>query len=121
MMALPVWALTLTLLQASSPEPSRVAVLVGNAEGSSGRRALRHTGRDVQSFADVLVQVGRFQSQDVHVLLEPNADEVLRKLDAVMSELTARPGETMLLFYYSGHADDVSLFTRGTPLALSEL
>jgi hypothetical protein len=55
---------------------------------------------------DVLTQVGEFAPADIHVLLDPTPDVVIDTLDQAAANLRGSAPATMLLFYYSGHADD---------------
>jgi hypothetical protein len=106
---------------ASAAEPRRVAVIVGANRGALGRDSLRYSYRDAQQMADVLVQVGQFAPADVHVLQDPEPDDVVALLDQQLSALAATSGESMLLFYYSGHADTGALYPGGKALPFGSL
>ena len=106
---------------AAAEGPERVAVLVGSNQPVAERTTLRYAHEDVQRLADVLIQAGRFSASDVHVLLDPTSAQVLSTLDDALDALKKRAGETMLFFYYSGHADDSALYVKGKPLPLEEL
>src|SRR5258707_9791672 len=71
--------------------------------------------------ADVLTRVGRFAPSDVHLLLAPHPADVVRALDAVASDIKSAQGETLFLFYYSGHSDGHSVFPHGTAMSLAEI
>ncbi|HZH02629.1 MAG TPA: caspase family protein, partial [Myxococcaceae bacterium] len=86
-----------------------------------GRSALNFAHRDAQSVADVLVQVGGFAQEEVSVLLDPEPDAVLERLDQSAAALKERGGESVLFFYYSGHADERALYPNGHPLDLEAL
>lgn len=106
----------------SSP-PRRVAIVVGANAAPPGRKPLRFSQRDAAAFGRVLRELGGFAEQDVSVLLDPEPSAVLRALDAQLARLPAGKGsaETIVVFYYSGHADASALYPRGRPLALSDL
>ena len=96
-------------------EDPRVAVIVGANAAAAGRRPLRYAHQDAQRFAAVLEQAGRFAAADVHVLLDPEPEQLLQQLDAA-----ARQGG-LLVFYYSGHADAQALYPNGKRLELSQV
>ena len=105
----------------AAPAVRRMAVVVGANAAPAGRQTLRFSHRDALSIAETLEQVGGFAVADVNVLLDPDPATVLKVLDARLAALKAEPGETLLLFYYSGHADDSALYPGGQPLAFEEL
>src|SRR5882672_10664227 len=114
-------ALLLCTAFAASAAPRRVAVLVGANRAAVGRLELRYSHSDARSMADALVQVGGFLPDDVHVLLDPEPDTVFFVLDRELALLKAHGGETLLLFYYSGHADGQALYPAGRPLPFRDL
>lgn len=101
--------------------PRRLAIVVGANEPAPGREPLRYSHADASMIAGTLVQVGHFAQSDVRVLLEPHPDDVLAALDAASRTLQATPGESLLVFYYSGHSDGQHLYPHGERLALSTL
>ena len=103
----------------ASPAERRVAVIVGSNRAAPGRAELRYAHADARAMAEVLSTAGQFRPDDVVVLLDPAPEAVLAALDAAREKL-AGP-HTMLLFYYSGHADDSSLYPGGAPLSLQSL
>jgi len=117
-------ALSISLLlaaTAASAAPRRIAVVVGANQGALGRSDLRYSYRDAQDVADALVQVGEFAPQDVHVLQDPAPETVLATLDHELARLRTLHGESMLLFYYSGHADGGALYPAGKALSFADL
>jgi hypothetical protein len=106
---------------AASATSRRVAVVVGANRGALGRPDLRYSYRDAQNVADTLIQVGEFQPADVHVLHDPSPEVVLGELDRRLAGLRAAGGESLLVFYYSGHADGAALYPAGQPLLYSDL
>jgi hypothetical protein len=99
----------------------RVAVVVGSNSAVLGRAALRYAHEDARRMAEVLVQVGQFAPGDVELMLDPAPGSVLAALDQQLARLRATPGQTLLLFYYSGHADQQALYPQGAPLELAAL
>jgi hypothetical protein len=98
--------------------PVRVAVLVGANGAAPGRQPLLYSHRDVDRMADVLRAVGGFQAANVFVLKDPSPKGLMGALTAAVTRLQDHP-QSLLYFYYSGHADDQSLYPGGqaTPLA----
>ena len=112
--------LTLLLL-AAVHEPPRRAVLVGSNTAVEGRSPLRYAHRDAQALADVLITSGGFAAKDVVVLLDATPSEVLAALDQARASLAAQKEEGLLVFYYSGHADQHALFPAGKELPMEQL
>ena len=104
------------------PSPAaRVAVVVGANAPPEGRRPLRYAHGDARGIARVLERTGGFARSNIHLLLDPSAQTVIRVLDAELERLRALEDATMLLFYYSGHADENGLFPGGQPLSYADL
>jgi hypothetical protein len=99
----------------------RIAIVVGANQAPAGRAPLRFSYGDAKEMADVLIQAGQFAADDVHVLEDPEPAAVLAALDGALATLHDDPNPTMLLFYYSGHADDGALYPHGEPLPVSSL
>jgi hypothetical protein len=113
--------LTVLLGTGALGAPVRMAVVVGSNGAADGRPALRYAHEDARRMAEVLVQVGEFRPEHVKLLLDPSPEALLASLDERISALQRQPGETLLLFYYSGHADPRSLYPGGKALAVEEL
>lgn len=97
--------------------PPRVGIVVGAQGGAPGRGALRHAHHDAEAIADVLTSVGRFAPGRVHVLRDPAPGELLAVLQREAAALAGRP-DALLFFYFSGHADQASLYSAGKPVPL---
>ena len=106
---------------AAAAELARVAVVVGANQAPPGRVPLRYAHEDAQRVAEALIAVAGFSAQNVRVLLDPEPDALLSALDQELAAAGKRSGETLLFFYYSGHADDRSIFPKGQTLAFSAL
>jgi hypothetical protein len=121
------WALSVLLLlmlpaaRAGAQAARRVAVVVGANDAAPGRKPLRFSHQDAQAFARVLQDVAGFAAADVLVMFDPEPQALLEALDQKLAILGASAGETLVLFYYSGHADSAALFPHGRALALSDL
>ena len=100
--------------------PHRYAVIVGANKASPGRRDLRYAHNDAQETADTLIRVAGYPYDNVTVLLDPDPHQVLAALDLYLAR--EPPGtESLLVFYYSGHADAEALYPNGRPLSLRAL
>jgi Caspase domain len=114
-------------LLAAESGPVRVAVVVGANGAPPGRRALRYSHDDARAFAQVLAQTGGFRPNDINVLLDAGPQALLDAVDAALARMGSSDGTQpagdngLILFYYSGHADQQMLYPGGKPLPLSEL
>ncbi|HEY0840016.1 MAG TPA: caspase family protein, partial [Vulgatibacter sp.] len=115
-----VLAMVLGLAEAAMAA-SRAAVVVGANAAVAGRPALRYAHSDAETVARALIEVAGFSPGSVEILRDSSPDAILEALDRRLAELRATQGETMLLFYFSGHADGEALYSGGAPLPLSAL
>ena len=106
---------------AASVAVRRSAIIVGANAAAAQRRPLRFAHRDAQQVAAVLQRVGGFRRQDTHVLLDPTPSELLATLDRELTRLGGTVGPSMLVFYYSGHADERAFFPNGQALSFEAL
>ena len=111
----------LFLLAVASPAAAetkvrRMALLVGANQAAPGRTPLRFSHDDARRMAETLREVGSFAPGDITVLTDPEPEKVLATLDALAA--SGGGAESLLLFYYSGHADDRALYPNGKALAL---
>lgn len=116
-----VWIVLGLLVPISAYAEQRYAIVIGANPGWSEDRPLRYAGRDAERMRDVLVALGGFSADRVTLLEDPNAAEVrssLRKLAQTVRDATE---DTLVFFYYSGHADDKHLHLRGDPLSHIEV
>jgi hypothetical protein len=94
----------------------RLAIVVGNNHGLSGDVPLRFAESDAQKVARVLVDLGGFRAEEVHMVLGANPDGLRSQLGRLPAA-----GDGEVLFYYSGHADPQRLHMAGATLDLDEL
>ncbi|HEX5036486.1 MAG TPA: caspase family protein [bacterium] len=106
------WALLLgCLLSANAARASvhRIALIVGNNQGSDTKPFLRYAEQDAKNLSAALKQVGGFAPADVHLLLDQSAGDVMaeaRSLQSKTGRLLKGPDDQVLfLFYYSGHSE----------------
>jgi len=99
----------------------RFAVVVGNDVGLSADGPLAYAETDASRVAAVLQDVGGVRPENLVLLRGQDAGTVRRTLIAVNDRLRAAGGQTVLIVYYSGHADASSLHLGGTTFELPEL
>ncbi|MEP6861353.1 MAG: caspase family protein [Deltaproteobacteria bacterium] len=101
---------------------TRYALVIGNDTGDRDEMALRYAEHDAEHFAATLVDLGGFAPGDVIVLRGGDADAARAALIALNDRIrTAGPADTMLVVYYSGHADAEALHLGATNFALTQL
>jgi hypothetical protein len=114
----PLVAVLALALGADAPHVRRLAVLVGANGAPAGRQTLRYAHRDARTLRDALVRVGGVAEADAALLLDPEPSEVVASLERLSGLARAEPAETVLYFYYSGHADETSFYPGGKPLPI---
>ena len=122
-----IWLVALLLLcgplrsVAVAAELSKLAIVVGANRAPPGRSELRYAHEDARRVADVLTSLAGFAKDNVSVMLDPQPEAVLAALDQSLATAQKRGGETLLFFYYSGHADERAIFPSGAALPFSAL
>jgi hypothetical protein len=96
--------LALLPFAAEAAHPEAYAVVVGSHRAGPGQVPLQYAAADAGRVRDVLVEVGGYPEDHVDLLVDPTAAELQAALAQVGAELATAPGETVLVFYYSGHA-----------------
>lgn len=99
----------------------RYAVVIGANPGWSSDRPLRFAENDAERVRDVLVDFGGFAPDRVALLRDPDTSEVRATLRDLARTAQASNEETLVFFYYSGHADNDRIHLRGDPLTFKEL
>ncbi|MCU0664047.1 MAG: caspase family protein [Myxococcota bacterium] len=100
----------------------RVAVIAGNNRGVDRPAALRYAERDAKAMREVLVEIGGFAPHDVSLLLGQRPAELRTALTAANRQIEAgHAASSLLLVYYSGHADGQGLELTGERLPFAEL
>jgi hypothetical protein len=116
-------ALILFVCSAAAAAP-RFAVVIGNDHGGEGRAKLWFAERDARRVALALRELGDFADDDVVLLEGQGRDEALGAVARLEQRIEAarRAGErTLLLLYYSGHADASGLQLGSQRLSFEEL
>ena len=114
-------ALALLLPAAAVAEVDRYAVVVGNDVGQPPDLPLRYAELDATRVVSVLQEVGGVRPENTVLLQGKDADTVRRALIAVNERVRTSGRSSVLLVYYSGHADAVALHLGNTRLDLAEL
>ncbi len=98
---------------------ARLALLVGNDEGHGADVRLRYAQSDTARLAMLLSRVGGFAPDGIAVQLGRTANELRQALADLSARMQALPGQHLVVFYYSGHADgqNLHLGTSSYPLA----
>lgn len=94
---------------------ARVGIFVGSNGAPDGRTPLVHAEADAARMRDAFVELGEMAPTSAHVLRGPDAAQILAMIDH------AGRGAKMLVFYYSGHADERALLLDGSQLSFAEL
>jgi tetratricopeptide (TPR) repeat protein len=109
-LALPAWG------------EERFALLIGANAGWANDRPLRHAETDAERVRDVLVELGGFPAERVLLLRDPETAEVRKALEQLSRTVRGLgEKESLVFFYYSGHADEQHLHLRGPSFSLGEL
>ncbi|MBK05890.1 MAG: hypothetical protein CL920_05060 [Deltaproteobacteria bacterium] len=109
---------------ASQKEIVRFALLVGNNAGNKLDRPLRYAERDVQRLHNTLKDLGGFAPRRTRVLLGKDDNQLTKAIEQIEQQIkqlrkTSPKQPTMLLFYYSGHADTKAMHLGRTPVAFT--
>ena len=103
----------------------RFAVLVGNNSGDEDEANLKYAEADAARMFEVLVDLGDFPPENTILLKGKDAEAVERVLirinDQIRSSASLHSAQSMVLFYYSGHADAQALHLGGSRLELEKL
>ncbi len=110
-------ALAALLPVAAAAQVERFAVVVGNDAGQAPDVALSYAETDASRVASVLQEVGGVRPENLIVLRGQDAGTVRRTLIAVNERVRTAGRQTVLIVYYSGHADPAALHLGGTSLA----
>ena len=104
------------------PASQRHAIIVGNNRGTPPHRPLRYANDDARRLSATLLAVGGFKQENVVVLEDAGRTELIAAFDFTKERLAAgKGGRDILLFYYSGHSDGLSLEMGGDPVTFVEV
>jgi hypothetical protein len=113
---------TVALASSAPARAERVAVVIGNNVGQRDDAPLRFAEDDAVRVGDALAAVGGFDAGDVNVLRGAEVGAVRRAVLGMNERLRQAPSpDSMLVVYYSGHADARALHVGDGALPLQEL
>lgn len=122
-----IWAIFIILClvpRTSQAKVRRYAVLIGNNQGASHESSLRYAQSDALKVAAVLKDLGDVPRENVLTLLEEDLETVRRVLITYNERIRAetRPqDQSVLIVYYSGHADGDALHLGPDHFSVSQL
>jgi hypothetical protein len=116
-------AIAFAALPAGGNEPAtrRIAIVAGNNLGHPEDVELRFAERDASRVAQVLRELGSVRAQDLELLLDRDAAALRAAFDRADAIARESAIPTLLVFYYSGHADEAGLHLGPGTLPWSEL
>ena len=121
---LALWCgLPATLRAGQGADIQRYALLIGSNNGGEGRVTLQYAESDARAMGTVLEQLGGVTPDRRVLLMDPTRSElnssILRLGDRMSHKTSGQRVE--LLFYYSGHSDELGLLLRGELLTYEDL
>ncbi len=111
-------ALLILVLGAADAAQPRFGLFVGSNGAPPGREPLQHAEADAARLRQVFVDVGQMRAKDAVLLTSPDR---ARLLDAIEGLAERASDDAMVVFYYSGHADDRALLLGNSELRHADL
>ncbi|MBN2717529.1 MAG: caspase family protein [Deltaproteobacteria bacterium] len=102
----------------------RFAMVVGANNGGAERATLRYADTDAAAFANVLVQLGGVQKKDLLLITNAGRQDLVNGFTRITRMLKAsrsRGDRTELIFYYSGHSDELGLLLENEVYTYREM
>jgi hypothetical protein len=116
-------ALVICAASTAIAEVRRYAIVIGTNHGSADEESLLFAEEDARKMAQVLGRFGGVAPEDLILLLDTDAatvERVMNEVDARVRRDESNGSETVLIVYYSGHADARSMHLGGTELGFRE-
>lgn len=116
--------LVLLARPARAQESDTWLIAIGNNLGDRGETSLLYAERDAQEVATALRTVGGLSGRRTTLVLGEQAESVRRTLIDINADIRAAVAEgrkTVLIVFYSGHADADALHLGGSRLPFEEL
>ena len=101
----------------------RFTLLVGANNGGKGRATLRYAVDDALAVKNVLEDMGGVHETDSRFLIEPSRDLFFKEVSALAREVIEakkKHRRVEVIFYYSGHSDEESIFLGESRVAYTE-
>ena len=112
-LALAAWAGAAAAPRTDELYARRFAFLVGANHGGKDRVVLRYAVDDAKAVKDVLEEMGGVLAGDTRFLADPRREVFLQEMRALAGDVARAKGVSRrveIVFYYSGHSDEESLF-----------
>jgi hypothetical protein len=119
-------ALSLLWQAEAEAKVRRYALVIGANRGAGQESPLRYAERDAARFAEVVQSLGGVSPEDLVLLTDTDAGSVARVLEELHGRIARHrerspEDETLLLLFYSGHADAGGLNMNQTQLGFGAL
>lgn len=118
------WLLIMPLLlsaQASLAQTKKFGIILGNNLGHDASRELRYAEQDARKMYRVLLELGNFQPENIQLLLATDSTKTWKALRETEQRIRQASGRTLLLLYYSGHAEGDVLELGESSIQFGEL
>ena len=102
----------------------RFTLLLGANNGGAGRAILRYAVDDALAVKNVLEDMGGVHETDSRFLIEPSRNQFFKEVSALALEVIEAKKNyrrVEVIFYYSGHSDEESIFLGDSRVAYTEL
>lgn len=112
------------LVASAWAEVQRFAVVVANNEGAPGDIPLVFAEQDARKIGGVLTELGGVSLMNARTLVGKDRGALIRELAAIQAPIASAKqngNETVLYFYYSGHADEDALHLGNSEVTWTEL
>jgi len=106
---------------AAAADPVRYALVVGQNAGEGREETLRYAETDARRMRDVLAELGGVLPENLVLLRSTDAETMRSALIRLNDRIRTSGAPSMLIVFYSGHADATALHLGGTELALEQL
>lgn len=119
-----LWLLILPLVllaQGSLAQTRKFGIILGNNRGQDAARELRFAEQDAKKMHRVLLELGGFKPEDLQLLLAADSKRAWRVLRETENRIREASGRTLLLLYYSGHAEGDVLELGDSSIQFGEL
>ena len=111
----------LATTRAAGQVPRRMGVVMSSNDGGHTRARLRYANSDAAQFAMLMQSIGGIAATDMRVLRDADRARFRATMDELKQQMAAAPGDTELVFYYSGHADESGLLLHEERIAYDHL
>ena len=100
---------------------TRVAVVAGRNDAGADLSELRYAEQDARRLTDLLGELGRFRQENIQLVTPATPESMLQAVQRATQQLAGTGPASLLLVFYSGHADGEYLLMGEEKLAISRL